>query len=211
MGRLWFVVLLAAGLSGLLSGCATTGSQRVYREATSLQRLESALDEGSKALSETVSALAVLMVADPGNAEEAADGYLEAFRRLERRANRVTARAEALEQSAEREFRQWEVEMAASRGARIDSMSDGRRAAVNEVFRAIQDNLSETREAFEPLMVELRTLVTAIKDEDAAEVSPVDLASERFGEVNRLSSEVSARIAATMDAIFEGERLWSGR
>lgn len=211
MGRLRFSILMVVLATGLLSGCATTGSQRVYRDATSLERLAEALDEGRDSLNATLAALTHLMVAEPGAGEDAAEAFSDALRKLDKKADRVIARADQLDRSAAREFRQWEVEMASSRGAEIDGMSEGRRETVTERFEAIKVELGRTREAFDPLMAELRAVDAAIREKGDDAADPVAVAEARFPEVNRLSAEVSARLAATMDAVFEAERLWSGR
>lgn len=208
MGRA--ILLSCLCLMGL-SACATTGSQRVYRDATSLERLQEALDEGALALNETLSAMTTLAVADSDTSSSAGEAFLKALSGLEKRAARVRERADEVERSVEREFRRWETEMAATRGAQIEGMSEGRRATVNARFEEIQNGLVATREAFDPLMEEYRSVREAIRDPDGTAVVVKETIDERFSEITRLSAEVSARLAETMNAIFEAERLWTGR
>lgn len=151
--RTW-LGLTAATL--MAAGCATTGYQRAEKTVKSIEATRAELAAGQDLIAETLVALDQLYGAGGGDLRPLHAQLGRHIRMLEQQAVAARRRAEAYRQNANAYVGAWADELAQIANPEIRDVSKARRGETIRNFGAIENAAAKAREAYQPLLEDLR-------------------------------------------------------
>lgn len=196
-----FACVLAMGLMvGCSSGSKSTQSVKsTQKTADSLGTVVKEIDKGIEQIDKTATAMNAL-VNTPADLPKQFSAYTSEVNKLESMAKKVAERNQAFRARAEEYIKKWEADAATIKSEDIRKISDERRAAVRERFEALKADTAEGREAFTPLMEELRDIEMYLSNDlttggVAACKSIADKANANAVQVKQALVKINAELA----------------
>ena len=176
------VVCAVLSLAMAGSACKTPTGGGGAATGESITRAAQGIERGRAQLDETVAALKAMVetpAADLGPQFEAFDSSLA---RLEGTAADVAALATRMEERGSAYFQKWDEQIAAIQNEDIRERSEKRRSAVTKAFERLGEDYQDAREAFQPLMADLRDVRTALaSDLTSGGVKSISSIAQRVG------------------------------
>ena len=158
----WSQRAAACGLIALITlsqGCASSARQKSVRAVGSLDSTRAELTEGVTQLDKVLESLNQLE-AKPEKLTPAYNRYVSQLRGLETRAQGVTDRVRDMRVRAADYSTQWHSANETISNPELRVAAEERASRVNDKYAAIDAKAQEVREAYEPLITELRDIET---------------------------------------------------
>jgi hypothetical protein len=158
--------LLLAGLAAIVSGCASTNTNRT--EPTPLEDFYEYRQIVVEAMSQVEAAMQALdevEVEAIRNPRKAYAAFAEAVHRLEVDSIRVRARTEAMRARGEAYFEYWEKYLSGVKDERVRKLAEEHRAELKRSFEQGQEAAEQVRGCFRPFLSDLQKLRAVLEAE----------------------------------------------
>ncbi len=190
------IICLSAGLTGLVSGCKTSGYQQADKTGESIAAFRQEVLNGKKAIDATMASLDQIAATATTNPRKAFENYSKDVSNLESTAEKVRKRAQEMREKGKAYFAQWEQELAQVKNPEIQQLAAQRKAKLNETFDSIRSVSEPLRAQFDPWMSDLKDLRTYLAND--LTISGIDAAKSLFHKTHTEGLEVQK----SMDALI---------
>jgi methyl-accepting chemotaxis protein len=146
----------------VLPACSSTGSDKGAATGKSVTHAADQIDLGITHLDATLLALKELVTKPAPDLAPQFKAFDKSLAQLESTAEDVAALAAGIDTRSQEYFAQWDQQLAAVQNEDIRARSAERREAISASFKKIQNEYSEVRDEFKPLLSDLRDVRTVL-------------------------------------------------
>lgn len=195
--NLFTVAALAAGTLTLLSGCGTTsGYKQADKTGAGIAEFRDEIVNGKKAIDATMKSLSDIAATANTDPRKAFEQYSKDVSKLESTAAAVRKRGQAMQQSGQAYFAQWEKELTQVKDPEIRALAQERKTKLQETFESIRKTTDPLKAQFDPWMSNLKDLQRYLSSD--LTIAGVDAAKGLFAKTQEQGLEVQK----SMDAVI---------
>ena len=151
------VALVAFGLF------ACKSSDKGAATGASVTKAADQIEQGIQELDATVASLHTLVDQPTGDLTAHRKAFEKSLSKLEDTADDLSKTATAMKERGQAYFAQWNEQLATIQNEDIRNRTEERRTAIEASFNELQTDYTEAKNAFEPLLANLRDIRTALK------------------------------------------------
>ena len=145
------------------AGLACQSADKGAATGESITRAADEIERGMQQLDATVAALHAITDKPSADLTTQRKAYEKSLASLESTAEGVADLASDMREKGKAYFAQWEKQLAEIQNEDIRGRSEERRKAIEAGFSKLQTNYNEAKDAFHPLLNDLRDIRTALK------------------------------------------------
>lgn len=200
----WIPAALLSLLAAFCSSCANRGYLKAEQTSNSLTSAATQVEAARQHLQSTTSALSALVNQPSPDLRAGFERYRTSVEALEGAVKSVNAEADNMQKQGQQYFATWDAQIAQMQSENIRSRSTARQQEVAQQFAGIQQQYTNVRQQFGPLLARLR---------DIQRMVGVDLTPTGVKAAQEFSSPAQTEAAAlqrTLDQLAAGFRNMSG-
>jgi chromosome segregation ATPase len=187
----------AFAVTALITGCQTAGYQKADKTGAGIAEFRTEIVNGKKAVDGTMAALDQIAVKANTDPRSAFENYSKQVANLESVAAKARKRGEAMKQSGQAYFKQWEEQMAQVKDENIRKLAQERKAKLQECFDKIREYTEPLKQQFDPWMQSLKDLQSYLAND--LTVNGVAAAKKPFA----AAKSDGQKVQKSMDALIE--------
>jgi chromosome segregation ATPase len=185
--------LLAIALAAFAAGCATKGYQKADQTGAYLQTAAETVNKGIAQIDTATGALKALVENPQADMQAQFKTFSAAVANLESLTKDVGTRAAKIQQLGTNYLRTWSTNLATIQNEDIRKQSAERKDEVMKKFEAMKTSYGDAREAFRPLLADLKDIRTALSTDLTA--AGVEAIRKSMTGVNKRAEDVRNSLA----------------
>ncbi len=194
--------LLLVGVVLLISGCATTGSDRAEKATSKMEVVDADLRQAVVQIDATNAALENLIKPGLSDTKTAFKEYSDNVAKMERAGDKLIKHTDEMSSRGQDYFDEWKKEGNTYTNPQIREASEQRRADLNNVFRKISESSIGVRGSFISYMNDIKEIQTFLSTDltDKGIESIMPIAQKAIADGGNLKNSVGPVLSALDDA-----------
>jgi len=182
----FFAMACIAGSLSCMSGCATTGMDRAAKTTTSMQDVQTDIDQAAMQVDATAAALDDLMNPGQPDVKESFKKYSKNVEKMEDIAKRLNRHTEQMKRRGNNYFREWDQQDNKYTNPQIQALSEQRRTELRETYSQIAASSVGVKGAMDTYVADIKEiekyLAYDLTPKGIEAIAPVAQRTKRDGE-----------------------------